>query len=124
MARCAGTKPDGTPCERIVGASQTFCFAHNPAKAEQRRRAASKAGKSKPGWELVEVKRQLRGIADDVIAGRLETSKGSVAAQVLGVFLRCVEQERRQRELEELAGRIQALEQAQQQRGESRRWRA
>jgi|SRR5215211_1729064 len=111
MARCAGTKPDGTPCERIVGASQTFCFAHNPAKAEQRRRAASKAGKSKPGWELVEVKRQLRGIADDVIAGRLETSKGSVAAQVLGVFLRCVEQERRQRELEELAGRIQALEQ-------------
>ena len=36
MPRCAGSKPDGTPCERIVGASQTYCFSHDPARKEIR----------------------------------------------------------------------------------------
>jgi len=101
-----------------------MCWAHDPAHAEQRRKAASKAGKTKPSAEPHQIKRQLRNIADDVVEGKITTAKGSVAAQVLGVYLRAVEQERRQRELEEMEERIEALEQAQQQGGGSRRWRA
>ncbi len=45
MTRCAACKPDNTPCECIVAASQSYCYAHDPAHAETRRRSASKGGK-------------------------------------------------------------------------------
>jgi len=109
MPRCSANKADGTPCQAIVSESQQLCHAHNPARADQRRRAASKAGKSRTGGELTEIKRQLKQIANDVIAGRLQTGRGSVAAQVLGVYIRAAEQERRQRELEELTGEVKEL---------------
>jgi len=109
VPRCAATKGDGTPCQAIVRESQQLCHAHDPARADQRRRAASKAGKSRTGGELAEIKRQLKQAADDVIAGRLQTGRGSVAAQIYGVYIRAAEQERRQRELEELAGEIKEL---------------
>lgn len=59
MPRCSGNKPDGTPCERIVAASQTYCFSHDPARKEERRRNAARAGRSKPNKELVEIKVRL-----------------------------------------------------------------
>ena len=108
--RCQASKRDGTPCTLPARSDNGTCWAHDPANAEKRRKVASRAGKTKPGGELAVVKRQLREIADDVISGKLETSKGSVAAQVLGVYLRAVEQERRQRELEELEERLEAVE--------------
>ena len=109
MPRCSANKADGTPCQAIVRGSQQLCPAHDPQRAEQRRRAASKAGRTRTGGELAEIKRQLKQIADDVISGRLQTGRGSVAAQVLGVYIRAAEQERRQRELEELAGEVEEL---------------
>ena len=112
MARCAGVKPDGTPCASIVKESQTYCYAHDPARSEQRRRAASKAGKTKTGGELAEVKAELKRISEGVLDGHIPTSRGSVAAQLLGVYLRAVEQERKQRELEEVEARLAELEQA------------
>jgi hypothetical protein len=44
----------------------------------------------------------LRELAEDVVADRVTTAKGSVAAQILGVYLRAVEQERKQMEFDEL----------------------
>ena len=108
--RCQASKRDGTPCTLPARSDNGTCWAHDPANAEKRRKVAKRAGKTKPRGELAVVKRQLREIADDVISGKLETSKGSVAAQVLGVYLRAVEQERRQRQLEELEARITILE--------------
>jgi len=99
------------------------CWAHDPANAEQRRKAASKAGKTKPSAELHQIKQRLRNIADEVLEGKITTAKASVAAQVLGVYLRAVEQERRQRELEELEARITVLEEhAPDYRGGHREW--
>jgi hypothetical protein len=72
MPRCTATKDDGTACERIVSASQKFCFAHDPATAAQRSRNASKAARSKGSRELVAVKTQLRELADGVLAGDVE----------------------------------------------------
>ena len=121
MARCAGYKPDGSPCERIVSASQTYCYAHDPATAAQRSRNASKAARSKPSRELVAVKTQLRELADGVLAGEVEQDAAAVASRILGVYLRAVDAERKVREQEEVLERIEALEQRTQ--GGQRQWR-
>jgi len=122
MPRCAGTKQDGSPCERIVSASQRFCFAHDPAQAERRSRNASKAARSKPSRELATVKERLRKLAEDVLAGEVEQEAAAVASRILGVYLRAVEQERKVREQEEVLERIEALE-ARAEQGGQRRWR-
>ena len=108
--QCKATKRDGSRCSLPAKGENGFCWAHDPANAAQRRKAASKAGKTKPSAELHQIKRQLRNIADEVLEGKITTAKGSVAAQVLGVYLRAVEQERKQRELEELEERLEAVE--------------
>ena len=110
MPRCAGKKGDGTPCERIVGASPGLCYAHDPAFAENRRRAASKAARSKPNRELVVVKGQLRAVADGVLSGAVEPKRGAVAVQALSALTRAIEQERKIRDQDELEERLDQLE--------------
>jgi hypothetical protein len=122
MPRCTATKDDGSPCERIVSASQKFCFAHDPATASQRSRNASKAARSKPSRELKAVKERLRGLADGVLAGEVDEEAAAVASRILAVYLRAVEAERKVREQEEILERIEALE-AKERQGGQRRWR-
>lgn len=78
MARCSGSTPDGTPCGRIVGASQEYCYAHDPHHQKARSRAASKAARSKPSRELQDVKRQLQSLADGVRDGELDRADAAV----------------------------------------------
>ena len=118
MPKCSATKADGTPCERLIDASAIYCYSHDAERAEQRKRNASKAAKSKgPTGELGEVKRQLRDIADDVLSGDLDKGRGSIASQILGTWLRAVEVERKVLEQEQLLERLEALEQATQTNG-------
>jgi hypothetical protein len=117
MAVCAGTKRDGSRCTATVEPPQTYCWWHDPANAEERRRAASKAGKSKPNRELVGVKAQLQDLTRDVLSGDLETGRAAVANQLINTRLRAIEQERKIRETEDLEARIEALERAQGQKG-------
>ena len=62
------------------------------------------------------MKRQLRRLADDVLEGSVDKGIASVAAQVLGVYIRAVEQDRKVKETEELEERIEALERTQEQK--------
>ena len=117
MPTCRGFKRTGEQCTATVEPPQEFCWWHDPANAEQRSRAASKAARSKGSTELGDVKQQLRDIADDVLSGDLDKGRGSIAAQVLGVFIRAVEQDRRIREQDELLERLERLEQATQTAG-------
>jgi hypothetical protein len=110
MARCAGNKPDGSACERIVGASQTYCYAHDPANADRRRRDAARAGRSTPNGELREVKALLKKLVQQVLSGELGTSPAAVANQLLNTRLRAIELERRWKEIEELEARLEAVE--------------
>lgn len=110
MPRCSAFKPDGTPCERIVGASQSYCFSHDPERSDERRRNASKAAKSKPSRELHDIKAQLQSIADQTIAGELDVRRATASTQALNALLRAVEVERRVREAEELETRLAELE--------------
>jgi hypothetical protein len=109
MARCSGFKPDGTPCERIVGASQEYCFAHDPTKQQARKRNAAKAGASKPAREIAGLKEQLASLYSDVLVGAIEPKVGSVAAQIANVRARVFELEARTREQEEFDRRLARL---------------
>jgi hypothetical protein len=99
MARCAGFKPDGSPCERIVDDRYTYCYSHDPARKEQRRRAASKAGKAKPGSEIAELKAKLAKLYEDTRAGRCPSNVGQVCATIAGVQLKVLDLELREREV-------------------------
>jgi hypothetical protein len=61
---------------------------------------------------LADVKRQLRELADDVIAARMDRASAAVASQVLNVFLRAVSVEMKVREQDEVLQRLDALENA------------
>ena len=121
MAVCAGTKRDGSRCTATVEPPRTYCWWHDPENVEARRRAASKAGKSRPSRELPGIKSQLQDLTRDVLAGDLETGRAAVANQLINTRLRAIEQERKNRETEDLEARIEALERAQEKGGP--KWR-
>ena len=114
MPRCAGKKGDGTPCERIVGSSQEYCYAHDPSYAEDRKRAASKAAKSparsRATTEIKEIKGRLKDLYAAVLEGRAERAAAAVANQIANTQLRAIELERRVREQDELEQRLDELE--------------
>jgi hypothetical protein len=112
--RCAGTKRDNSPCTATVEPPQRFCWWHDPANADKRRRAASKAGKSKPSRELADIKQRLSDLADGVIEGRQDRADAAVAGQLFNTYLRAVAVELRAREQLELIERLGALEAAMQ----------
>jgi hypothetical protein len=117
MARCSALKADGTPCERIVSISETFCYAHDPATADERKRTAAKAGqrggRGRPGpraKEIREVKTSIRQLVDDVLTGRQYTSRGNTVSALWNTYLRAIEVELQALEQEELVGRLEELE--------------
>jgi hypothetical protein len=112
VARCAGIKRDGGRCAVIVNGSQTYCYQHDPKRAEERRRNASRAAKSKPSRELVGIKQRLSDLADDVIAGEVDRSVAAVAGQLLNTYIRAVAVELKAREQLELIERLEALEES------------
>jgi hypothetical protein len=111
--RCAGNKRDGSLCTATVKPPQRFCWWHDPQHATQRRRAASKAGKSRgPSRELVGIKQRLSDLADDVLEGTMDKGVAAVASQVLNVYLRAVSVELKAKEQLELTERLERLEEA------------
>jgi hypothetical protein len=98
VARCAAIAAKGEPCKGLVKAGNEYCPAHDPERVEARRISASKAGRSKPASEIAEVKCQLRKLAEDCRAGRVNTGVASVTSQVLGIWLKAADTEIRERE--------------------------
>ena len=122
MPVCAGTKRDGSQCTASVEPPQRYCWWHDPDNAEERQRAASKAGKSRPSRELLAIKTQLQDLTERVLAGGLETGRAAVANQLINTRLRAIEQERKNKESDELEARIEAVEQTQERAKGARRW--
>ena len=122
---CTATKRNGEPCTLPSNDARGLCWAHDPANAERRRRGQSRGGKSKPSRELSGIKTRLSDLADDVLEGRQDKGVAAVASQVLNVYLRAIEVERKIREAEEIEDRISRLEEiAKAKPGGGRRWGA
>ena len=110
MPRCAGKKEDGSPCERIVGASQPYCYSHDPERAAERRRNASRGGRSKANAEIAGLKAQLKKLAADVLSGEVERGAATAVNQIINSQARLLELERKIKETEELEAWLEALE--------------
>ena len=117
MGVCRATKRNGEPCTAPATELDGHCWAHSPAHSEERRRNASRAGRSKPSRDLVGIKAQLQEMADTVRSGTLDRADAAVVSQILNVKLRALEIERKVRELEVVEERLAALEERQDARG-------
>ena len=93
----------------VVGTGRDHCYAHDPARADERRRNASRGGRSKStGGELPDLKKQLKDLAADVQEGKVGRGAAAVVNQILNTIIRAIEQERKIRETGELAERLEA----------------
>jgi hypothetical protein len=110
MTQCAGIKRDGGRCAVVVGPGQSHCDAHDPERSLERRRNASRGGRSKGNGELGELKKRIKDLAAGVLDGTADRGRAAVANQLYNTLIRAIEQERKLRELGELAERLEALE--------------
>lgn len=115
MPNCAFIKAGGERCRARAMADSSYCYNHEPDRAEERKRNASKGGNSggrgRPGHgEIIRLRKQLRDLTALVVDGGLETSRGAVANQLIGTQVRLLEFERRLRETEEMEERLDAIE--------------
>ncbi len=126
MARCQAIKPDGERCKGDASPGAEWCYSHDPAHAEERRRNASRGGRSggrgRPGTGLADLKRDVRKVIDGVLEGAVTQGPGAVALQGYNTLLRAAKVELEVREQTELIERIEALERGQDQKGD-RSWR-
>ncbi len=122
--QCRGVKRDGSQCTATVNPPHSYCWWHSPETSAQRRTAASKGGRAKASKVTKKLHELLEDLTQRVIDGKLETSRGAVANQLISTRIRLLEFERRAREQEKLVGRLEELENLLEDRKEAGRWGA
>jgi hypothetical protein len=110
VASCGAITANGDRCTATVRPGAEWCYNHDPARAQERKRNASKAARSKGSGEITDLKAQLRKLASDVLAGEVGRAEAAVVNQILNTRARLIELERKIKEQEELEGRLEALE--------------
>jgi hypothetical protein len=99
MATCQGTKRDGEPCTANSMPGSRYCWHHDPAHAEERRRNASRAatlGNSKIGAEIRGTRLLVRELLEVTISGNLDPlirKRLTEVVQLLQVYARLAELE-------------------------------
>jgi hypothetical protein len=131
LAKCSGITRTGTRCEGVAIRGSDYCYAHDPARAEQRRRNASKGGRrggrGRPSAELARLQSHFEELAEKVLNGEVDRGVGAVVGQLLNGARACVRDGLAAREQEELVARLEALEAALEHNKEKpggRRWGA
>jgi hypothetical protein len=79
-------------------------------RAEERRRNASRAGRSRPNREIRHLKSRLTDIAEGTLSGALDPRRAAVAVQAYNALIRALEQERQIVKEEEILERLERLE--------------
>ena len=124
--RCAAITKGGNRC-KLEATSGSYCWSHAPENAQVRKQRARRAGKARANHELSEIKELLEDLTKRVLGEdgieKLETGPAAVANQLINTRLRAIEQERKNRESEELEARIEALERASEAKKGGPRWR-
>ena len=120
MSTCAGITREGRRCTLSADPSSGMCWLHDPSRADQRHRHASKAARSKGNKEVADLKGEIKTVITDVKAGDLDRNDAAVMIQGYRALKDFISLERQIKETDELEARIRALEQPQ----EGRRWEA
>ena len=109
-SRCQGIKRDGGRCTASVAPGVQWCFNHDPERAADRKRNASRAGKSSGGRDIRDLKRRISEVVDAVLEGSQDRGRAAVAIQGFNALRGVLELERKDKEQEEILERIEALE--------------
>jgi hypothetical protein len=127
MDRCSAIKPNEERCGARAIEGSEWCWNHNPAYAEARKRNASKggrrAGRGRPSPATVELTRlqgRFEDLADKVLSSEVERGDGAVAAQLLNGARACVVGLLKAREQEVLEVRLEEVEEILRQRKDDR----
>jgi hypothetical protein len=109
MSRCAGIKRDGGRCTLPADADSGMCWLHDPGRAGERHRHASKAARSKGNREVAALKEEIKAVIADVRAGDLDRNDAAVLIQGYRALKDFIALERQVRETDELAAEIEEL---------------
>jgi hypothetical protein len=109
MSQCAGIKRDGGRCTLPADPTSGMCWLHDPARAPERHRHASKAARSKGNKEVAALKDELKALITDVKAGDLDRNDAAVMIQGYRALKDFIALERQVRETDELAAEIEEL---------------
>jgi hypothetical protein len=109
--RCPAVNSRGERCKRYCAPGDSFCSAHDPRRAETRKRAASKAGKAfVPGRESRQIRNLILGIVEDVRGERVSPPVAHAVANLCNCAINTLRVDLRIRELEEVERRLDTLE--------------
>jgi hypothetical protein len=109
MSPCAGITRDGRRCTLPADASSGMCWLHDPARADERHRHASRAARSKGNREVAALKEEIKAVITDVKAGDLDRNDAAVMIQGYRALKDFIALERQIRETDELAAEIEEL---------------
>jgi hypothetical protein len=105
--QCSFIKPSGERCRGTATGPQGLCWAHDPANAERRRRAASRGGRS--NREVSALKEEIKSLIADVRGGELDRNDAAVMIQGYRALKDFIALERQVKETDELAAEIEEL---------------
>jgi hypothetical protein len=86
-----------------------MCCLHDPARADERHRHASKAARSKGNKEVADLKEEIKTVIADVRAGELDRNAAAVMIQGYRALKDFIALERQVRETDELAAEVEEL---------------
>ncbi len=114
LTQCAFIRADGHRCGASAMKGYSTCYGHRPDFAQERRRNASKGGKSggrgRGSGEIIAIKEQLRDLVEGIRSGRVDRSDAAVCGQLLNIVLRALDSERKIKETELLEERLATVE--------------
>jgi hypothetical protein len=105
---CSATTKAGKPCQRPAQVHNGLCIGHDPDRAAERRRTASRGGRGKTNAETRAVKKLMGDLTRKVLAGEVEPAVSHAVVALQNIKLRAIEIERKleeadvRREFEEL----------------------
>jgi hypothetical protein len=109
MGRCAGIKRDGDRCTLPATTANRLCWLHDPSRADQRTRNATRAGRARGTGEITSLKNEVKDLISNVESGDLDRNDAAVMVQAYRVLKDYIELERRVRETDDLAAEIEEL---------------
>jgi predicted RNase H-like nuclease (RuvC/YqgF family) len=130
LSKCIGTRADGQPCAAQAIVDSSWCFNHHPDYEEVRRRRASRGGKrggrgrpSPATAELARLQQRFEELSEDLVEEPYNADTYPVMGRLLNYARQCIVKSLQDRQVEELAQRIEVLEESLQSRRE-RTWGA
>lgn len=109
MNTCAGITQAGRRCTLPAGGSSGMCWLHDPTRADQRHRHASKAARSKGNKEVADLKEEIKTVIADVRAGDLDRNDAAIMIQGYRALKDFIALERQVKETDELGAEIEEL---------------